>query len=91
MARECEHLEFAVHADVNRLTASDGGSVSGYAVDITINCAECGLPFAWRGLPFGLSPMEPRLSFDGLELRAPITPAGAAQRQQQKASGGDGG
>lgn len=90
MARECEHLEFAVHADVNRLTASDGGPVSGYAVDITINCAECGLSFAWLGLPNGLSPLEPRISFDGLELRAPIVPAGQHIDNSKRRSGGDG-
>jgi hypothetical protein len=73
--RACPHLNFYVCAEVNRLTATDDGPVTGYAADITISCAECSVPFEWIGLPSGLSPSQPMVSFDRTELRAPIKPA----------------
>jgi hypothetical protein len=71
----CEHLEFACRVAVSRLSTTEEGPVTGYSADVTVRCAVCGLPFAWLGLPIGLSPKEPRTSFDGLELRAPIIPS----------------
>jgi hypothetical protein len=68
-------MNFKAKVDVKRLTDGDNGPVTGYATDIVINCTDCGLPFRFMGLEFGVSRHVPRLSVDGLELRAPIEPA----------------
>lgn len=47
---------------------------SHYYAEITVHCDECKLPFHFVGLPFGLSPLEPLASPDGLEARMPIAP-----------------
>lgn len=73
--RPCEHLRFSTQASVFRLTDADGGPVTGYALDLTVKCDGCGLPFRFLGLPFGSHPLEPRLSADSETLRAPIEPA----------------
>ena len=56
-------------------TDTEGGPVTGYTADIKIKCSDCGLAFRFRGLPAGSHYAEPRLSADGLEMRAPIEPA----------------
>lgn len=71
----CQHESFKVRAEVNRLTDTDDGPVTGYAADITVNCADCRMAFQWLGLERGVASHEPRVSFDRFELRAPITPA----------------
>ena len=70
----CDHKDFKCYTTVNRLTEDEGGPVKGYNVDININCADCGTPFEFIGLKAGYSPTGPRVSFDGVELRAPIAP-----------------
>jgi hypothetical protein len=71
----CEHAKFHAQVNVTRLTDGDGGRVTGYTSEITIKCADCGLPFRFLGLPFGSHYAEPRLSVDSLTLRAPLEPA----------------
>ena len=72
---ECLHNNFTCKAAVKRLTDSEGGPVTGYTADIEINCADCGIPFRFTGLPAGSHYYKPRVSVDGTELRAPIEPA----------------
>jgi hypothetical protein len=72
---KCPHMNFRSLVRVGRLTDRDDGPVTGYTADIHIECADCKLPFRFRGLAAGYSPAEPKLSADGLELRAPIEPA----------------
>lgn len=67
----CEHKDFAARVAVNRL--EDTGR---FTADVTIKCSECGEPFRFLGLAAGSSPYEPKVSVDGLELRAPIEPKG---------------
>lgn len=67
----CPHLEFRATVTVNRL--EDTGR---FSADVRVECLGCGSPFRWMGVPAGLSPYEPRVSIDGLELRAPIEPEG---------------
>lgn len=67
----CEHKVFGAYVAVNRLL--DTGR---FAADIRIECSECHEPFRFLGLGAGLSPYEPTVSIDGLELRAPIEPQG---------------
>lgn len=73
--RRCAHERFVCKADVGRLTEIEGGPVTGYCVDVRILCDECGLPFRWRGVEAGYSVHEPKVSVDGLDLRAPLEPA----------------
>ena len=73
--RACPHLNFAASVEVNRLTDVEGGPVTGYSADITVQCADCGEPFRWIGVPAGMSPARPMCSADEAELHAPIRPA----------------
>lgn len=70
----CEHLNFAASVEVARITKVDGGPAVEFMADITVHCAECHLPFRWRGLPMGMSYDKPMVSIDGYELRAPLEP-----------------
>lgn len=67
----CAHKDFSAWVNVFRL--EDTGR---FSADIRIKCSECDEPFRFLGVPGGLSPYEPRVSIDGLELRAPIEPQG---------------
>lgn len=71
----CQHENFRASVNVSRLTREEGAPVTGYAADVTIACAGCGLPFRFVGLAAGNHHAEPRVSVDGTELRAPIEPA----------------
>lgn len=75
---DCRHEQFFTQSAVGRLMNGDYYTAEdipiGFTVDIKINCIECGMPFHFKGVEYGLSPNEPRLSVDGLELRAPIAP-----------------
>ncbi|MGW4042991.1 hypothetical protein [Streptomyces sp. NPDC004721] len=76
--KPCPHENFDATVDVNRITASDNDpTVVGYNADIKVNCADCGEPFRWTGVPAGASPREPMCSIDETELRAPLRPASA--------------
>jgi hypothetical protein len=73
--KPCLHEDFQVWAEVNRLSAAEGGPVDAYAADIKINCANCQEPFRWIGLQAGLMRDRPMVSVDETQLRAPIRPA----------------
>lgn len=71
----CKHENFKASVRVARLSKVDDGPITGYSADVTVNCADCGLPFRFVGLNAGNSFVEPRVSVDGTELRAPLEPA----------------
>lgn len=71
----CQHENFIAGVQVARLFHDDGGPVTGYTAEVTIRCRGCGLPFRFIGLAAGNHYAEPRVSVDGLELRAPLEPA----------------
>lgn len=73
--RACPHMNFDVHAIVNRLSKTEGGPINAYSADIRIACHECGEPFRFIGAPAGLQANRPCVSVDETELRAPIRPA----------------
>ncbi len=75
MANPCEHENFRCVADIARLSKIEGGPITGYTANIRVACALCGLPFRFIGLAAGSHPSEPRVSVDGIELRAPLEPA----------------
>lgn len=63
----CEHMQFNANVVVNRI--EDRGL---FVADVTIECAECKLPFQFVGVEPGMSYTVPRTSIDRRELRAPI-------------------
>jgi hypothetical protein len=71
----CDHNNFTAQVNVSRLSHEAGGTITGYAADVTVSCKQCGMPFRFIGLSGGRSPTDPRVSVDGIELRAPIEPA----------------
>ena len=71
----CQHENFQCDCQIGRLLHKDGGAVTGYTADIKVKCVDCGVSFRFVGLPAGNHHSEPRVSVDGIELRAPIEPA----------------
>jgi hypothetical protein len=67
----CDHRNFDAKVSVNRL--EDAGR---FTADVEINCAECGVPFKFIGLPIGLDMEGATVSFDGKEARLAIAPVG---------------
>jgi hypothetical protein len=65
----CKHEDFACNVAVGRLT--DSGR---FMADVTIKCAQCDLPFSFKGLDAGLDLEGARISPDGLEARLAISP-----------------
>ena len=70
--KPCEHMNFVGQVNVYRLSGVEGGPITGFTTGIEVKCADCGLPFRFKGIPFGSHPAEPRLRVDGEELRAPM-------------------
>lgn len=73
----CSHNAFHTHARVARMTDGDRGPVVGFMLETSVHCRECGQRFVFSG-QIGSSFKEPCVSFDGITLRAPIAPEGAA-------------
>lgn len=88
MDKPCDHMHFLAQVDVTRLTKEEGGPVTGYSADIHIKCEQCGEKFVFLGLPGGMAPNYPTVSFDGTELRAPIKPEHEAVIKQLPQEGG---
>jgi len=75
---DCGHMSFSATCEMNRF--EDTGR---FSVDVRIHCINCGEQFRFLGVPAGISWTEPRVSIDGLELRAPIEPQGVPQIASQ--------
>jgi hypothetical protein len=76
-ADKCSHEEFFARVVIERITDGDNGRpnvVIGFYASIRIECVECKTPFHFKGLPYGLTPSEPRCEVGGLEARMPIGP-----------------
>jgi hypothetical protein len=71
----CEHQNFAAKVNVIRLTPATGERVTGFSAEVTIECAYCGVDFAFLGLPHTVNSTVPGVSIDALEARLPIAPA----------------
>lgn len=69
--KDCEHEDFKAHVAVHRLQDSGG-----FNADVHINCAVCGLPFQFVGLPLGVDLNGATMSADGQEARLAIWPVG---------------
>lgn len=71
----CEHLNFAAHVAVNRVTDDAGVAVLHFMADVRIACADCGQQFRFVGLPGGYSADAPTVSIDAETAQLPIGPA----------------
>ncbi len=67
----CKHLDFACSVNVNRIE-----DIGRFSADVKINCAQCGLPFRFIGLPAGVDLNGAAVSVDGEEARLAIAPKG---------------
>lgn len=67
----CPHMNFVAQVNVARIE-----DIGRFAADITIRCADCGLPFQFLGLEAGLNLAGATVSVDGLEARMAIAPQG---------------
>ena len=76
----CTHPDFRSFVNVGRF--EDTGR---FLAEILIQCATCGSPFRFLGVPAGINWERPATSIDSLELRAPIEPEGE-KRLQARAS-----
>jgi hypothetical protein len=72
----CEHLNFSANVDISRLASKEGGPITSYLAEVRIVCADCGLPFEFRGLPVGVNLQGAAVAVDALEARLAITPQG---------------
>jgi hypothetical protein len=68
----CPHPDFDAEVDVNRLE-----DIGAFTADVRIRCIACGEPFAFVGIPAGLSSDGPRVSVSGLEVHLPLRPVSA--------------
>lgn len=75
---KCKHDAFASVCEVTKLLNRDG-STHGFRADVRVVCAQCKMPFHWKGLTPGYSVSSTTVSIDGLELRAAIGPGEALQ------------
>ena len=71
----CQHMNFETYTKVARLTDGDNGPVTGYSLDLRVQCADCKQAFQFVGVPGGYSPAQPMSNFDATELRIPIIPS----------------
>jgi len=69
----CKHNE-AHNARVEINYMEDTGD---FQACVFIECAKCGKPFQFLGLPLGLSLVGAAMSVDGVEARLAIAPVGA--------------
>ena len=75
----CEHKDFRAKVGVARLE-----DTKQFMAEITISCADCGLPFQFLGLEPGLDTHGARMSLDGLEANIAIVPQGAVPNPLQR-------
>lgn len=72
----CGHESFLGSVAVARLSHEEDGPITGFMADVRIECAQCGRPFQFLGLPAGLNTQGATVSVDGLEARLGICPEG---------------
>ena len=77
-------MNFAARVNVFRLSDKEGGPINGYLAEITVSCAECGLPFQFLGLEPGVDTHGARVGIDGLEARIALSPQGARPSPLQR-------
>lgn len=73
---KCEHMIFSANVNVVRMPDMEDGPIKRYAADVRINCAECGIPFRFIGLPAGVDLNGAAVAIDATEARLAIAPKG---------------
>ncbi len=73
---DCKHRNFRSDVAVNRII--EGDSIV-FNADIRIKCVDCGLPFEFTGIPWGVDVRSPHVSIDKMEARLPISPTDHSQ------------
>jgi hypothetical protein len=83
-AVSCQHETFEARVDVGRIGGGErGDSPEWFVAEVRVRCVNCGEPFAFKGLPCGVSRTAPMVSADGLEARLPLaSPAEVALTDQ---------
>lgn len=66
---KCVHMNFGAQVSVARLE-----DIGQFNAEVKIQCAECGMPFRFLGLPIGLNLQGACIAPDGLEARLAILP-----------------
>jgi len=84
--KQCLHMNFNAKVDVNRLH-NGNEKISDYLADVRIWCADCELPFQFRGIPHGLNGNQPTTGLDQLEASLPVIPADGCLRPLSKMPG----
>lgn len=74
---QCSHENFEAMVNVSRILADETTKAPHrWQADITIKCADCGLPMRFIGLPAGLDLNGAAVSVNGEEGRFAIAPKG---------------
>ena len=73
----CEHFNFGAHVKVNRLSKEEGGPITGYTAEITVECVDCGTSFQFLGLPPGYDTQGATVSIDAKQANLALAPEGA--------------
>ena len=73
---ECVHEGFECNVNVARMPDVEGGPVKRFMADVTIKCAQCGIPFRFIGLPAGCDLNGASVSVGATEARLAIAPKG---------------
>lgn len=66
----CDHSQFTWVVRVNRIITP-----LRYIADLQLKCADCGIPFRFKGLPTGLDLDGASMSPLGMEARLAVEPA----------------
>ncbi len=73
MSERCIHENFRAVVAVGRIEHPAPKPMT-FAADVRIQCADCGEPFQFLGLPAGYNAKGAAVSVDGLEARLAICP-----------------
>ena len=73
----CQHNSFSASVDVARILHDESADAPcRYTADVRIQCADCGVPMRFLGVPAGVDLNGAAVSVDGCEGRFAIAPKG---------------
>lgn len=74
----CTHENWAATVGVGNIVVSDDDPtvLARRTVEVRVQCAACGVPLEFQGLPVGVDTHGPTISVDGLEARLVAVPKG---------------
>ena len=68
---QCDHIDFESNVRVIRLEDPD---LMEFRLELSVRCKDCGMNFAFMGMPTGYMRGRPTVSVDRREIRCPIIP-----------------